>query len=377
MVRIHVAQPIASTPPALLFPMKLPRCLLVVAASLSLAADAAPTGEVLREFVYETAPYPECHASTIAETPTGLVASWFGGTKEKHPDVGIWVARKEGGRWTTPVEVANGVQSDGKRQPCWNPVLHRSRSGALLLFYKVGPSPETWKGLLRTSSDDGRTWSAPIHFVPGILGPVRNHAVELADGTLLCGSSTEDGGWKLHFERTRNDGLDWERCPSVPDPLHGELIQPALAVLGPERVAAFCRSRHGTIFRTDTSDGGKSWSEPHPTLLPNPNSGIDAVTLRDGRILLVYNHADGNWGNRSPLNVAVSKDGDVWEAAAVLEDQPNREFSYPAVIQSDDGLVHVTYTWKRKRICHVVLDPAKLATHPIADWDRRLRPIPK
>ncbi len=342
--------------------------------ALPFALVAASPGEVLREFVYDSAPFPECHASTIAETPGGLVASWFGGTREKHPDVGIWVARHDAGHWSVPEEVANGVQSDGRRLPCWNPVLHAARSGELLLFYKVGPSPDTWWGLLRTSRDNGRTWSAPIHFPRDILGPVRNHPVELGDGTLLCGSSTEDGGWKVHFERTKDNGRNWERSPSVPDPLHGELIQPALAVLGPDRVAAFCRSRHGAIYRTDTHDGGKSWSEPRPTSLPNPNSGIDAVTLRDGRILLVYNHTGGLWGRRSPLNVALSKDGDTWEAAAVLEDEPQREFSYPAVIQTTDGLVHVAYTWKRKRIRHVVLDPSKLEPHPIRDWDHSLRP---
>ena len=80
------------------------------------------------------------------------------------------------------------------------------------------------------------------------------------------------------------------------------------------------------------------------TDLPNPNSGIDAVTLADGRQQLVYNHSDRD---RSPLNFAVSSDGDKWQAAILLEDEPLAEFSYPAVIQTGDGLVHCTYTWKR------------------------------
>lgn len=343
--------------------MRLLSLALLVACLPSL--PAASPGEVSREFVYESAPFPECHASTLAETPHGLVASWFGGTREKHPDVGIWVSRHVDGHWTVPAEVADGRQADGTRLPCWNPVLHRSGSGDLLLFYKVGPNPDAWWGLLRTSRDDGRTWSAPVRLPDRVLGPVRNHAVVLGDGTLLCGSSTEDGGWKVHFERTRDDGRTWERTPSLSDPDGGSLIQPALALLGPDRVAAFCRSRKGFVYRTDTADGGRTWSEPRRTVLPNPNSGIDAVALRDGRILLVYNHTGGNWGGRSPLNVAVSRDGDAWESAAVLEDEPKMEFSYPAVIQASDGLVHVTYTWKRKRIRHVVLDPAKLVAGPL------------
>jgi predicted neuraminidase len=99
------------------------------------------------------------------------------------------------------------------------------------------------------------------------------------------------------------------------------------------------------------------------TELPNPNSGIDAVTLKDGRHLLVYNHTAKG---RTPLNLAISPDGTKWEAALVLESEPG-EYSYPAIIQTRDGLVHITYTWKRQRVRHVVIDPAQLKTRPIAD----------
>ncbi len=100
--------------------------------------------------------------------------------------------------------------------------------------------------------------------------------------------------------------------------------------------------------------------------LPNPNSGTDALTLRDGRHLLVYNHAtDG----RSPLNLAVSRDGRTWQAALVLEDEPKAEFSYPAIIQTTDGLAHVTYTWKRRKVRHAVIDPAKLAPRDMVDGE--------
>jgi hypothetical protein len=100
------------------------------------------------------------------------------------------------------------------------------------------------------------------------------------------------------------------------------------------------------------------------TELPNPNSGTDAVTLKDGRHLLIYNHTAKG---RSPLNLAVSKDGKVWEAALVLEDEPKKEFSYPAIIQTSDGLVRITYTWKRQKAKHVVIDPAKLVLKPIVN----------
>jgi alpha-L-rhamnosidase len=131
-----------------------------------------------------------------------------------------------------------------------------------------------------------------------------------------------------------------------------------------------CRSKNKTINQSWSNDGGKTWSTMTATTLPNNNSGIDAITLKDGRQLLVYNHVRPNeedgWGQRSPLNVAISEDGTNWSAALVLEDAPG-EYSYPSVMQTKDGLVHIVYTWKRERVKHVVLDPAKILLQPIVD----------
>lgn len=325
----------------------------------------ARSAEVHREFIYYSAPFPECHASTIVETPQGLVASWFGGTREKHPDVGIWVSRLERGVWTVPVEVANGMESPTVRHPTWNPVLHQVPGGPLLLFYKAGPSPSTWWGLVKSSTDHGRTWSEAKRLPDGILGPIKNHAVTLTDGTIVSGSSDEEGGWRVHFEISRDRGATWEKTPDIGDPKTMGLIQPGIAVVDGGRLMAFCRSRAGSVFLTESRDAGRTWSTPVATALPNPNSGVDAVGLKDGRALLVYNHVGGNWGGRSPLNVAVSRDGRAWESVAVLEDEPGKEFSYPAVIQTSDGLVHITYTWLRKRVRHVVLDPARFDPRPV------------
>jgi hypothetical protein len=122
------------------------------------------------------------------------------------------------------------------------------------------------------------------------------------------------------------------------------------------------RTKNAKVFRTVSHDQGSTWSNVVLTDLPNPNSGTDAVTLKDGRHLLIYNHTPKG---RSPLNLAISKDGLVWEAALVLEDEPKAEFSYPAIIQSADGLVHITYTWKRKLAKHVVIDPSKIVARPM------------
>ncbi len=348
--------------------------LTTIVAVMTIASQlhSADPAIVKAEFIFESAPFAECHASSIAETDSGLVAAWFGGPHERHPEVGIWLSRHVDGEWTAPVEVANGIVSPTNRYPCWNPVLFQSKTGPLLLFYKVGPSPSTWWGMMMTSTNYGKTWSEPRRLPEGILGPIKNKPVELTNGDILCPSSTEHAGWRVHFERTDDLGKTWQATPPVNDPAEIAAIQPTILIHPNGRLQALGRTRQGKIFQVWSKDNGLTWGKMSLTELPNPNSAIDAVTLKDGRHLLVYNHnvRDGsNNKGRSPLNVAVSQDGCEWSAALVLEDDPNAPngFSYPAVIQTRDGLVHITYTWKRLRIKHVVIDPAKLKLKRITD----------
>lgn len=332
--------------------------------SVSISADEP--GIVRSEFIYETAPFPQCHASTIAEsTKGGLVAAWFGGTAEKNPDVGIWLSRHQDGKWTAPVEVANGVESPEKRYPCWNPVLFQPRSGPLMLFYKVGPDPKSWWGMLMTSEDGGKSWSKSRRLPDGFVGPIKNKPVQLADGEILCPTSTEDAGWRVHFERTSDAGKTWQKTGPLNDGKEFGAIQPSILFHKDGELQAIGRTRQKQVFQIWSEDGGQTWGKMTATTLPNPNAGTDAVTLKDGRHLLVYNHTPNG---RSPLNVAVSRDGKEWQAALVLESEPG-EYSYPAVIQTSDGLVHTTYTWKRQRVKHVVIDPAKLKLRAMPDGE--------
>ena len=338
---------------------------------------SSPSPMVRSEFIFETAPFASAHASTIVSTSQGLVAAWFGGTKEGANDVGIWVARQTDGKWGASVEVATGAQPDGTRHPCWNPVLFETSPGVITLFYKVGPDPRRWWGMTRTSRDAGRTWSEARRLPDGILGPVKNKPVRLADRTLVSGSSTEStdqpSRWRVHFERSTDDGASWTLVrPPQPDGTAIEAIQPSILVHEAGRLQAVGRSRADRVFETWSDDGGKTWSALALSVLPNPSAGTDAVTLRDGRHLIVYNHTPKG---RTPLNVAVSRDGRIWEAALVLENEPG-EYSYPAVIQTPDGLVHITYTWKRLRIKHVVVDPSRLQTLPMPEgtWPTMMPP---
>lgn len=330
-------------------------------------AQTQPPAIVKSEFVFERAPFRSSHASTICESNGALLAAWFGGTREKALDVGIWFARNDGQGWTEPVELANG-RDDRKRvqYACWNPVLFQPRIGPVLLFYKMGPSPSSWWGMLKTSPDGGQSWFNESKRLPRkILGPIKNKPVELDDGTLLCGSSTESGGWRVHLERTKNLGKSWSRTPPLNSAMELSAIQPTILKWKDGRLQILCRTKQQKIFESWSGDLGLTWSRFLPTQLPNPNSGIDAVMLRDGRALLVYNHA---MEGREVLNVAVSRDGKRWDAVLVLEKgEAKSEFSYPAVIQTADGLAHVTYTWNRQRIKHVVLDPIKFSPRDIVE----------
>lgn len=323
------------------------------------------TGEkciIKTEFIYQAAdvPFPGCHASTIIQTKTGLLASWFGGTAERNPDVGIWTSHFEDGKWTRPVEVVNGIQHKTKRYPTWNPVLFNNGK-EILLFYKVGPTPSTWWGEMMTSSDEGKTWSRPSRLPEDIYGPIKNKPVLLQNGELLCPSSSEHDGWRVHMEITADNGLTWERTPFL-NSKEIRAIQPTILMHKAGRLQMLCRSGSSAILSSISNDNGRTWSEFTPIALPNPNSGIDAVTLKDGRHILIYNHIIKG---RNKLNVAVSDDGIEWKAAALLENEPEKdEFSYPAVIQTSDGLVHITYTWNRKLIKHVLIDPGNIKARP-------------
>lgn len=330
--------------------------------------DRAATAVELREFVAPTPSTPQSHASTLVETTDGaLLAAWFGGTAERAPDVRIWLAHRDGrggDPWGVPRPVAHGVQPDGTRLPTWNPVLFQLQAGPLLLFYKVGRDPTRWWGELMRSDDNGNKWSMPTRLPTGILGPIRSKPLQLPNGTLLCPSSTEaaDGTWRIHFERSTDQGVTWQRGDDVAAPVGFAAIQPSLALRPDGRVIAFARTRADHIARTESRDGGVDWSTLAPTVLPNPNAGIEVQALSDGRLLMVYNPRLAGrdwWEGRDRLDVALSRDdGRSWATVETLEDVPGQEFSYPAAIQTRDGQVHVSYTHERTRIRHVVLDPA-------------------
>ena len=334
------------------------------------------------EFLYIPTTFPQCHASTIVETRKGdLVAAYFGGLYERHPEVCIYVSRKPKGsdKWEAPQMVADGVFTPGtpdadfagidstsNRKACWNPVLYEMPDGELWLFFKIGKSVKDWTGWLVKSHDGGKTWSEKEHLPQGFLGPVKNKP-EWVDGRLLCASSTENNGWKIHFEIYHPDSKAWkyvgpieaEQAPRTIKPSEMkpiDCIQPSILRHRDGRLQVLCRTRNGRLATSFSSDGGEHWSKVELTDVPNNQSGTDAVTLRDGRQVLIYNDfatlPGTNKGPRTPLSIAVSNDGWHWQHLLTLEDSPISQYSYPSIIQGSDGSLHVVYTWRRQRVAY-------------------------
>ena len=343
-------------------------------------------GIVTSEFLYEKASFPQAHSATVVETSAGdLVSAFFGGTREGAPDVCIYTCRKDKGSnaWTQPEMAADGVFSPTLRKACYNPVLYQMPGGPLYLFYKIGNRVSDWVGYLKKSDDGGRTWSKSQQLPDGYLGPIKNKIVDV-DGKAIAPSSTETGGWKVHFEIAEDGGrrthivgplaaekailsqdLTSDKSNKKEDMEGGDnssastvqAIQPSILTYKDGRLQILCRTRNGRIATSWSSDKGETWTPLALTNLPNNNSGTDAVTLQDGRQVLVYNAVSTPPGEkkgvRTPLNIAVSKDGINWDMVMTLEDSPISQYSYPSIIQGKDGRIHVVYTWRRQRIKYV------------------------
>jgi predicted neuraminidase len=329
-----------------------------------------------REFVFEEGPdTAHCHAATLAALPTGdVLAAWFEGAGEGRPDTAIWLARRTGSGWGDRVKIV-----DLGPVPHWNPVLFLAPEGGLHLFFKVGERISEWQTWCIVSEDGGATWTAPRELVAGDRGgrgPVKNKPIVGGDGAWLAPASLEGERWECFVDASRDDGRTWQASERVPG--HG-LIQPSLWESAPATVHMLIRSTGGYVCRSDSADGGRTWSPAYPTELSNNNSGLDLARLDDGTLVLAHNPVGASWGPRTPLVVSTSRDnGASWERTIVLEDESlpsdftgvspadtgieidsRAEFSYPAVEARGSG-VAVAYTWKRRRIAFVQLEEEDL-----------------
>lgn len=329
------------------------------------------------QFLYEYTSFPQAHASTITELKNGdLLAAYFGGTKEKNPDVCIWVSRKPKGadKWEAPMMIADGTDdylhrplnsTDKARKACWNPVLFTMPDGEIWCFFKIAEEISDWQGWVVKSKDGGKTWSKREMLPKGFIGPVKNKPVLIGD-RLLCPSSTEGDWWKFHVEIYNIKTKEWKYVGPIEaedavltddQKVHPiKCIQPSILQLKDGRLMVLMRSHNAKLAKSYSSDNGETWSKVELSEVENNQSGTDAVTLKDGRHVLIYNNFETLMGTkkgpRTPLSIAVSEDGEHWHHSLTLEDSPVSQYSYPAIIQGKDGNLHCVYTWRRERIAY-------------------------
>ena len=318
---------------------------------------------LLSEPIFDQQPaFPSAHCATIVELPAGdLLVAWFAGSYELAPDVAILCSRWEHRmrRWTPPQVLVNTPgHAEGQ------PVLFLAPDGVLWLFY-VTVQEQDWTSALmkvRRSRDNGLTWSASQVFRPELGLMFRSRPLVLDNGDILL-PIYDEKTWQSLFMLSSDGGRTWSTHGPITTPAGN--IHPVVVPLSDGRLLCYMRTggSGGYIWASTSEDGGRTWSTPWATQLPNPNSGIDLIRLKSGELLLAFNDT---FRGRTPLNVALSTDeGRTWSYEQVIEDAEG-EYSYPALLQTHDGLIHLVYTNNRVNIKHVVFT---------VDWVKA-RPVP-
>lgn len=326
-------------------------------------------------------PEHETHAASMTEAKDGtLLATWFGGSSENAPDIKIYLSEKpKNGPWSQPRVIDDGTctrEGVTKEYSTWNPVLFtHPDDGTIYLWYKItgiGPQKgyKNWWGAVRTSEDNGRTWSErlwlpsvpkdlavfePYHF--HATGPVKNRPIVLPDGRLLCGSSTESPiGWRTHFEfYEAGDWTGQKHGVKIVGPLEGRGIQASFIHQSRDMKQLLAFTRDDGI--TTSQDGGLSWSPIRKSPVTT-SKGLHSVTTREGLHFLVFNKDR----TRTPLSLARSTDGENWDVIIEdLQSDQRKSMDYPTIMQSQDGKLHVVHTHGRDFINHLVLDTAYLS----------------
>lgn len=309
--------------------------------------------------------FPQCHANCLLPLPDGrILCVYFAGTHEKADDVGIYLSEFNTKTWLAPRLLAK--VSD---EPHWNPVIFPTKEGIRVVF-KTGKEIRHWRSHTMLSRDGGRSWSRPQPYTDNPAGgPVRSKPIRLSTGELLAPNSDEDGAWLPRVDISRDEGETFLRWGQIPVNLTSPqeenhiagrgAIQPTLWESAPGQVHALLRTSTGWIFRSDSTDGGRTWSRARRLDVPNNNSGIDVVRAEDGRLFLALNPVSGDFVARTPLCIYESTDnGDTFRPFAVVNDTvldeftgKGAEFSYPSLAIAD-GALHLGYTYNRRSIAY-------------------------
>jgi predicted neuraminidase len=373
-------------------------------------------------FEQDSGPWSGGHAATIVQTTDGTIIAAWRRDNDRVPNNEAWMSTFQNGRWTLPRIIATGSES-GDDFTLENVALFQPKGGPLMLFYYTGPKPvfdrqnmhekqENMWGVLKTSTDNGVTWSAPRALgndprIAGgkLCGPVKNPPLQLPDGTILIPSGNEpgllkEGGGKLshpifenltwHFEKSTDKGKTWSLVQVLPANKNYKAIQPGFLVLGGGKLIALGRNEgRGSDTPMATSDDwGATWSNISGlAALPQSHSGIAPLTLRDGTHICIVNTPVNPKNPRDQLDLMVSRDGVNWSLGLSLNPAGDGKVAnYPQVIQAADGRLHIVFTcanqqnaqtWRERVIRHVVLATGFANRHSSPEASSASKATPK
>jgi len=321
-------------------------------------------------FIYQDIPQrPTCHCASLTELADGdLLAVWYAGLGEGLPDSALLASRfsRTGGQWSTPeVLVDTPGQSDG------NAIVYALPDGRVWLWHTVieGSGWVAARAYWRTSTDGGRTWTAPTLFDPEPGTLVRCRPLRLSSGRLVV-PLYDERNWSSFCVYTDDGGETWRPSGRITAP--DGCIQPAIVERRDGSLLAYlrCGSQEGHIWQASSLDRGETWSPCQRVPLPNPNSGLDLIRLTSGELLLAANLTAAS---RSPLHLALSPDEGVsWPMRLIVAHDPGAEFSYPQLLQDRQGTCHLLYTWRRERIRHLAFDRTWLKDEAARQREQRV-----
>jgi predicted neuraminidase len=339
--------------------IKVALLIAVTAQGTSLGTTARATGAAQIEKPFYQAQlifkpnqkFPRCHSSSISGLPDGsLLAVWWNGSQEGGKDLVIRFSRRPPGEgvWTPPIIVGD---SPGLTEG--NPVFVHPPGREVWLLYRSGLP---WVKLMRTTSSNmGVTWSEPEIFLNEPGWSLRNRSINLTNGDIIIPIMRREVS---AFLCSSDGGANWEKSePITSEPRNNE---PGLFQRSDGSLLTFMRHYNRELdrrflWRSESFDRGRTWSQATPTTIPNPSSAIELLKLKNGHVLLAFNDSREK---RTPLCLALSlDDGQSWSSKRVLEDAPGR-FSYPSMFQSGDGRIHLSYTFRRKSVKHVEVNEA-------------------
>ncbi len=310
------------------------------------------------ENIFTDISFVYCNGLTLVDTNAGIVAACSGRIHKKADQNNIWIGRFKG-EWTDSVEVANGLQFNDRKYPCWDPALVQKSGGSLMLFYQVGSDQQNaWTELI-LSSDSGRIWKHLRRLPDGIHGPTGHNSIVFSDGSMISVSRSMTDNEKLQIETSSDYGTRWYRNNHMLIGNKSNNINPMILQHNNGHLQVIYGGEGRQFLTKWSTDRGKQWTKSIPLKLPKTISVVGALNSDNGEQLLVYLSSSDKLSNSEKQNIyfAHSDDGLNWQETFNFQEESDKEITNFTLIKDVKGLLHLAYIVDHRYIKHVILDP--------------------